>query len=104
VVLVDHLSSIKWVNLWNRLKTKKLQTDRSWRLLRIVHEIGDASKCVSYGEYYGKEGYRSELEKALADTLAMLYMMALNEGFNLLHLEFVATHELENAIEKRLPK
>jgi len=93
-----------WINLWDKLKSKKLQTDRMWRLLRIFHELGDASKCVSYGEYYGKEGYKAELEKALSDALAMLYMMALNEGINLNHMEFIAIRELENAIEKRLPK
>lgn len=94
----------EWRKLWEKLKTKYKQTDREWRLLRLVQEVGDAAKCVTYSEYYGIEGFREELKKALADAFAMLIMMALNEGIELEEMEKLGLDELEHAIKERLPK
>lgn len=94
----------KWIDLWLLLKVKHKQTDREWRLLRLVSELCHAAKCVADGEYYGKLGYQEELRKALADSFAQVIMMALNEGFDLEELEKLGQEELLHAIEKRLPK
>lgn len=94
----------KWFALWERLRKKYKQTDREWRLLRLVSELCHAAKCVADGEYYGKLGYQEELKKALADAFAQTMMMALSEGFDLEELEKLGQEELLHAIENRLPK
>jgi hypothetical protein len=95
----------EWRLVWVQLKDKYLQQDEKWRLLRIVDEVGDAAKALTYKEYYSYSGgYNAELKKALSDIIATTYMAAFCFGFNIEEVERIGIEELKDAIMKRLPK
>lgn len=95
----------EWRAVWAQLKNKYLQQDEKWRLLRVVDEIGSAAKALTYKEYYSfSGGFNAEIKKALADSLAQIYMMAFCMGFNVEELERIGMEELKYAILTRLPK
>lgn len=95
-----------WHEVWEQLKRKYLQDDSMWRLLKLVKELGSAADAMTMMKYYEyREGYSGELKLALADAIAMIFMMCTKEGFNIEEVEKLAIDHLKEAIATgRLPK
>lgn len=96
-----------WGRIWESLRKGRLQEDSLYRVAMIVNQIGPLCKAVSYKHAYGytkAPEWDAEIRISLADLLAMAYMMAFNEGFNIGELHELAQNRLLEFVRTRLPK
>jgi len=88
--------------VWMLLKKDPLQRNVLWRLSILSYQLGDVIKATVYRIYYGNEGHHTELKLALADLIAQIRILTIQNGLNYDELEELGLKRLMDFVTKRM--